>query len=87
MVPVWTAPSSCPPPAARRDSSQAARARWKSATALKRTPGIRASFMAESVWAPVAMTTSPTRTPGAIPPAVPTRTMRSTPNWLNSSVA
>ena len=55
--------------------------------AEKEIPGIRAWFMAESVWAPVAMTTSPTRTWGAIPPAVPTRMILSTPNRVKSSVA
>ena len=62
-------------------------ARRKSATAQKSTPGTRSRFMAESVWAPVAMTTSPTATSGEMPPAVPTRMMRSTPNRSNSSVA
>ena len=60
-------------------SAWAAMARWKSATAEKLTPGMRNWFMAESVCAPVAMTTSPTATRSLMPPAVPTRMMRSTP--------
>jgi len=48
---------------------------------------MRSWFMEESVWAPVATMTSPTLTFEDRAPAVPTRMIRSTPNWLNSSVA
>ena len=44
-----------------------------------RTPGQIESTIAESVCAPMAMTTSPTATLGDRPPQVPTRTIRSTP--------